>query len=87
MQAKGKAIDFMASRTKAELLDHFKKVLDTDEARILLITGVPGEKVPFTIEVHQSGHCYWYEAQGLLREAGLIIDRIDADLEDDDDDS
>jgi len=77
------ANDFIEGKNKAEILDEFREVLNTEGARVVVIKAIPDDKNELEIYVRQSGHDYWYEAAGLIREGLKIIEGEEGeDIED-----
>jgi len=69
-----KVEDILDNSDKAELVEKFSEVLDTEGCRVVVIAGVPNEKKGLDINVYQTGFRYNYELFGFIREGINIVD-------------
>lgn len=71
---------------KGEIVGALQEALMPDDSRAVVITGKPdGDGI--RIDVKICGFRYWFEVQGMIREAIKIIDNIDNIGDDDEADS
>lgn len=75
----GKVKDILEDSAKGELVEKFAEALDTKDARVVLILGIPQEDpARLEIVVWQTGHTYRYEQLGFIQSAYDMVQDYDA---------
>lgn len=67
--------DILEDSNKADIIEQLGAALDTEGARIVIVTGIPNKDTDkLDISVLQSGHLYAYEQVGFIEEALQIVE-------------